>query len=234
MIESAFVLAGGLGQRLRPITNSIPKCLITIGGRPIIEYQLYWMRRHGVRRVYLLVGFLHERIQNYLGNRWRDVEIRYIVEHEQLGTGGALMNASSELKSEGVAFVVNGDILTNINLSDLGGFAMGSEKPVIISLVPLRSPFGVVRVDGDDVMSFVEKPIIQDYWMNAGVYVMKSSVIPYFPKKGDLERYTFPILASQRMISARRYNTPPFYWRSIDTHKDIAEAEEEKPDRFLL
>jgi len=215
----AVVLAGGQGRRLRPLTDVVPKPLVEVGGRPIIEWQIGWLRRYGVDEFLVCAGYLKEKIICRLGNGSRlGVRIGYVVEDEPLGTGGALRNAEPFLRGEPGFYVVNGDILTDLDprpLARLGGYLAS------LALVPLRSPYGIVETEGDRVTAFREKPLLE-HWVNAGVYYMTPQALKYMPEKGDLERTAFPQLAKEQKLKAVKYKAK---WKSIDTHKDLQEAE---------
>jgi len=222
------ILAGGYGKRLRPITNTIPKPLIEVAGKPIIEWQIEWLKSYGFKEVVVLIGYLREKIIERLGSGNRfGIRIVYVVEDEPLGTGGALKNAEHVLRSEGEFIVVNGDVITNLNPLKLLELLRSSKSIVgVIAAIPLRSPYGVISI-GDDgrILGFKEKPIIKDYWMNAGVYAFKSEILEYLPEKGDIEKTVFPKLAKEGKLYSVRFEN--VYWRSIDTHKDVEEANSE-------
>ncbi|MEM1557854.1 MAG: NDP-sugar synthase [Candidatus Bathyarchaeia archaeon] len=219
----AVILAGGQGKRLKPLTDSTPKPLICVAGKPIIVHQMDWLKRHGVCEFIVTIGYLKDRFVEALGSRKYGVHISYVVEEEPLGTGGGLKNAEPLLRSESFFYVVNGDVLTDMDLSrllkELGEF-LG-----VIALVPLPSPYGIVKLEGSRVLCFEEKPIIRDYWINAGVYLFKPDVFEYLPERGDLEKTLFPRLAEEGMLKAVEYSNGCF-WKSIDTWKDLEEAED--------
>ncbi|MCD6428321.1 MAG: nucleotidyltransferase family protein [Desulfurococcales archaeon] len=222
----AAIIAGGFGKRLRPLTEEKPKTLVEVAGRPILEWQIMWLKRYGVDTVIILAGYLREKIIEFLGSGSRfGVSAVYVVEEEPLGTGGALKNAEAILR-DGVFIATNGDIITNIPVNKLIDALLNSDALAAIALVPLKSPYGVVEVDSKGyVRSFIEKPVIEHYLVNAGVYAMKPEVFKYVPAKGDLERDTFPRLAKEGLLKGVVFRN--VYWRSIDTIKDIEEASRE-------
>lgn len=223
-MAKAVILAGGFGKRLRPLTEDRPKPLVEVAGRPIIEWQILWLSSHGIRDFVVLLGYKWERLVERLGSGQRlGVRIAYVVEDEPLGTGGAIKNAEHLLRDGDYFIVLNGDIITNLDVGRLVSRLMGSRDAVAaIALVPLRSPYGVVELDQEGrIIRFVEKPTL-DYWINAGVYAMKPSILDYLPGKGDIERTAFPRLAEERRILGERFTDA--YWRSIDTIKDLEEA----------
>jgi NDP-sugar pyrophosphorylase family protein len=220
----AVILAGGMGKRLRPLTDDRPKAMIEIQNIPIIERQIQWLSRFGIREIVVCVGHLKEKIITHLNDgRQFDVVIDYISEEEPLGTGGALRNAREKIvldsQDEGF-FVINGDILTDINLIKLSDLGSNS-----IALVNLRSTFGIVETKGNIVSQFIEKPSIKDKWINAGIYFFSPQVFRYLPLLGNFELTTLPSLAKERKLKALKYAES--YWRSIDSHKDVEEATEE-------
>ncbi len=223
----AAILAGGYGKRLRPYTETVPKPLVEVAGKPILVWQMEWLKRYGITEFVLLVGYLKEKIIEYVGSGARfGVSVTYVVEDRPLGTAGALKNAEPVLKSEPVFLVLNGDILTNLDPRRLIEKLEEADDAVgVIASVPLRSPYGILEVRGDKVVSFREKPLLRDYWINAGVYAFRPEVFKYLPDHGDIEVTAFPRLAEEGRLYTVRYEN--VYWRSIDTHKDVEEASKE-------
>ncbi len=221
----AVILAGGQGRRLRPLTNDIPKPLVEIAGKPIIVHQIEWLKKYEVREFIAAVGYLKEKFIDNLGSgRKYGVHISYVVEEEPLGTAGGLKNVANLLDKEEMFYVVNGDVITDIDPTKLIGVLDGSTIGVIAT-VPLPSPYGIVFSDSRDyVILFQEKPVIRDYWINAGLYLFKPEVFKYLPDRGDLERELFPKLADARKLKTVKYCDFTI-WRSIDTLKDLEEAE---------
>jgi mannose-1-phosphate guanylyltransferase len=220
----AVILAGGLGKRLRPLTDERPKPMIEVLNIPIIEWQIKWFKKYGIDEIIICVGYLKELIMNYIGSGRRfGVKVGYVVEEEPLGTGGALKNSESLLNSsmQNGFFLINGDVLTNLDPTRLN-----NGQSAALALVPLRSPFGVVELDKNlDVLGFVEKPQIKDRWINAGIYFFTNEVFKYLPENGNIEVTALPIMAKEKKLKAIRYENS--FWRSIDSHKDIEEAGKE-------
>jgi len=226
----AMILAGGYGKRLRPLTLEVPKPLVRVGGKAVIEYQLEWLSYYGIREVVVLAGYLKEKIIEALGSGARyGVAITYVVEDTPLGTGGALKNAAHILRKNEVTIVVNGDIITNIDPNKVVERTMQGDVTASLASVPLRSPYGILNLDEERglILGFREKPILRDYWINAGVYAFTPAIVDELPEKGDIEKTTFPRLAQAGKLGVVRYDIPPYYWRSIDTHKDLEEAAKE-------
>ena len=211
-----------MGKRLRPLTSDRPKPMIQINNTPIIELQVNWLKKFGMKEVIVLVGHLKEKIKHHLSDGKKfGVSINYIEENVPLGTGGALKNAKNQIIRNGNTdagfFVINGDILTDLDPSTI------SEKGAMtLALVPLKSTFGIVETVGDIVSKFVEKPSIKDMWVNAGVYYFSNEIFEYLPDIGNLETVTLPMLVDKQKLKAKKFSNN--YWRSIDSHKDIEEA----------
>lgn len=219
------ILAGGLGKRLRPLTSDRPKPMIQINNTPIIELQVKWLKKFGITDIIILVGHLKEKIKHHLADGKKfGVNISYIEESEPLGTGGALKNAKDHIIKNGNSnsgfFVINGDILTNLD-----PFTISEEGSMTLALVPLKSTFGIVETNGDLVSKFVEKPFIEDKWVNAGVYYFSNEIFNYLPDNGNLETVTLPMLVEKQKLKAKKFSNN--YWRSIDSHKDVDEASKE-------
>jgi mannose-1-phosphate guanylyltransferase len=221
----AVILAGGFGKRLAPLTSEVPKPLLPVGGRPILVRQIEWLRGFGIRDVVLAVGYLKHKIFEALGDgRKLGVRIFYSVEEEPLGTGGAIKNAEPFITDD-VFVVLNGDVLTNLSLDKLVE-ALGDADGAI-ALVPLRSPYGVVEYDKDGYIThFREKPLLEGFYINAGVYALRRGVLAELPDRGNIEETLFPRLAQQRRLKAVVYRD--VFWKSVDSLKDLEEV-----DRFF-
>ncbi len=219
-----MILAGGFGKRLRPLTDQKPKPMIEVLNVPIIEWQVKWLKKFGISEVIACVGYMKEQIIDHIGSGSRlGVKVGYVVEEEPLGTGGALKNAESLLAGQDSFFMINGDILTELDPNKLRNNGGSLQS---LALVPLRSPYGVVELDKNArVLGFVEKPRIPDKWINAGVYHFTPDVFGYLPENGNIEVTALPALAKEGKLAAAKYDDT--FWRSIDSHKDIEEAAKE-------
>jgi mannose-1-phosphate guanylyltransferase len=216
------ILAGGFGKRLKPLTDTRPKPMIEVLNVPIIEWQVRWLRKFGIKNFVMCVGYMKEQIIDHIGNGARfDSQIDYSFEDKALGTGGALLNAKQLISNQDSFFVLNGDILTELDPNRLG-----IANSNVLAVVPLRSPFGVVELDENStVRGFIEKPEIPDRWINAGFYRFTQEVFRYLPQEGNIEATALPALAKEGRLQAVRYKD--VFWRSIDSHKDIEEASKE-------
>jgi mannose-1-phosphate guanylyltransferase len=217
------ILAGGFGKRLKPLTDTRPKPMIEVLNIPIIEWQIRWFRRFGIKDFVICVGYMKDMIVDHIGNGARfDSRVEYSLEEKALGTGGALLNAKELVSSQGSFFVLNGDVLSELDPNKL----LNSANSNVLAVVPLRSPFGVVELDENSkVQGFIEKPEISDKWINAGLYLFTEEVFSYLPIEGNIELTALPWLAKKGILHAVRYRN--VFWRSIDSHKDIEEASKE-------
>ena len=226
----ALILAGGMGERLRPLTDSIPKPLVPLNGNPILWHQVEWLKQAGVTNVIFLVGYRWEMVREYFGDGSKfGIKPVYSVETKPLGRGGAIRSGMAHVpEDEKTVMVLNGDIITEQDPNPLlTHFAAKKETSpehlASIMVVPMVSPYGVVDLNDDsNVVGFREK-VQMPYWINAGVYVFDRSIGPLMPELGDHEVLTFPSLAEQGRISAYQSHS---FWRSIDSFKDLREAEE--------
>ncbi len=227
-MTEAMILAGGQGLRLRPLTIDVPKPMILVGGRPIAERQILWLKRNGVSRVIFACGYRSEKLQEYFGDGEDfGVDVRYSVESESepLGTGGAIKRALRSVRSSPFV-VVNGDILTDFEISNLVNWHKKRNFICTIVAVPLKCPYGILDVskDSDRVFGFREKPVFSDVFVNAGIYVLNKKIARFLPETGDVERETFPHLAKTESLGVYRLLG---WWKTIDTIKDLQETEED-------
>lgn len=227
-MTEAVILAGGQGLRLRPLTSDVPKPMITVGGRPIAERQILWLKRNGVSRVIFACGYRFEKIRQYFGDGEEfGIDVRYSVEKEDepLGTGGAVKQALRLVRSSPFV-VVNGDILTDFEIKDLVNWHNKRGFDCTIVAAPLKCPYGILDVakDSDRVFGFREKPVFSDVLVNAGIYVLNKKVAKFLPKIGDVETETFPQLAKAGSLGVYRLKGR---WTTVDTAKDVQQAEED-------
>ena len=212
----AILLSGGFGKRLKPLTDYLPKPLIPICNYPIIEWQIRYLKKFGIKEIIVCSGYRAEQIKKHLEGKNLGVKLEYSIEKEPLGTAGAIKKASTHIDTEDF-FAVNGDVLTNLDLKKL---KMHRNS---VAVIPLRTTFGIVHLDGMKVERFEEKPEMFNYWMNAGVYYLKKDIVKHLPKVGNLENTTFPILATSGKLNAVKYSN--VFWKSVDSYKDMEECE---------
>jgi mannose-1-phosphate guanylyltransferase len=226
----AVVLVGGEGTRLRPLTLTTPKPLLPIANIPFIERQLTWLGEHGVDEVVLSLGYLpHTFTEHFPENRFGDIALRFVIEHEPLGTAGGIRFAAEGISER--VLVCNGDVLTDLDLGALIAFHTEREAQATIALTKVSDPsaFGVVptRADGE-VVAFVEKPPrgqAPTSWINAGTYVLEPEVFDRIPPRFtvSIERETFPrMLDEPGRLYAMQSDA---YWLDIGTPQKYLEAQ---------
>ncbi len=211
----AIILAGGRGNRLRPITDYVPKPLIPIKNIPIIEWQIKYLKKFGVSEVIICSGYKTEMIENYLNNKKLGIKISFSVEDMPLGTGGAIKKAGKKINDKSF-IVINGDIITNIDLKKL------LKKENSIASIQLKTKFGILQTDDDKIIKFDEKKEIENLWMNAGIYHLKKNTLKDLPDKGDIEKTLFPNYAKKEKLFTLKFRNTK--WYSIDSFKDMEEC----------
>jgi len=211
----AIILAGGRGKRLRPITDYVPKPLISIKNIPIIEWQIKYLKKFGISEVIICSGYKTEMIENYLKNKKLGIKITFSIENKPLGTGGAIKKAGKKIKDKSF-IVINGDIITNINLEKL------MKKENSIASIQLKTNFGILQTDKDKIIKFDEKKEIENLWMNAGIYHLTKETIKELPNVGDIEKTLFPDYAKKEKLSTIKFTNSK--WYSVDSFKDMEEC----------
>ena len=226
----AVVLVGGEGTRLRPLTTSIPKQMLPIAGMPMIERVLHHLALHGVDEAVLSLGYLPDAFMSaYPDGHAMGVRLAYAVEPEPLDTAGAVRFAASFAGIDDTFVVVNGDVLTDLDLSALMAFHRDREAEGTIALHPVADPsaFGVVPTDDEGrVTAFVEKPPRDEAptnEINAGTYVLEASVLERIPSGGrvSIERETFPAMVRDGRLFALSDDR---YWLDTGTPAAYLEA----------
>ena len=226
----ALILAGGRGERLRPLSDNVPKPMVPLCGKPILWYQVQFLKKAGVTDVVFLAGYRWEAIQEYFGDgSSHGIRVHYSVEDTPLGTGGAVREGMSLVPDEERAVVVtNGDIVTGEDLGRLVKCyaekrASNTANLATVMVVPFVSPYGLVELgEGDTVKGFREKAVLP-HWINGGIYVFSRDMQGLLPEEGQHETSTLPTLSSEGRLSAFRSNS---FWRSVDSFKDLQQAEE--------
>jgi dTDP-glucose pyrophosphorylase len=217
------LMAGGLGNRLRPLTDDLPKPLLKVGDKPILETILETFIEYNFRRFYLSVNYKADKVKEYFGDgsRW-GIEIRYLEEQEKLGTAGPL-----GLIDERPALplvVMNGDVLTKVNLDNLLRYHSehGGAATMCVREYDFEIPFGVVETDKHRIVSIKEKPV-QRMLVNAGIYVVEPSVLDHIPKNGHLD---MPALFARLIEAEQQTAVFPIreYWLDIGRMDDFQRA----------
>lgn len=222
-----FLMAGGFGTRLRPLTNSCPKPMLKVGDKPILELILESFIKAGFHRFYISLHYLPEIIKAHFGDgsKW-GVNITYVHEDEPLGTAGALgLLPQQDIDSD--VFVMNGDLLTNIDFVSMRDFHLENNSVATMAVREYEHqiPYGVIETDGQTISSVVEKPI-QKFFVNAGIYVLSADLVKSV-KKGDY--LDMPDLLSNQINDQKKVGSFPIreYWLDIGRMNDFERAQEE-------
>lgn len=227
----AVVLVGGFGTRLRPLTLTTPKQMLPVVDQPMIERVLRSLGRHGVTEAVLSLGYRPDAfMESYPDGTCAGVGLTYAVEPEPLDTAGAVRFAAEFAGIDETFIVVNGDVLTDLDVSALWEFHRSHGGEGTIALTPVDDPsrYGVVPIEADGrVIEFVEKPAAgaaPSNWVNAGTYVLEPSVLARIDegRRVSIERETFPVLAAERSLFAVQSSA---YWLDAGTPESYLQAQ---------
>ncbi|HEY3551698.1 MAG TPA: nucleotidyltransferase family protein [Gaiellaceae bacterium] len=218
----ALLLAGGKAERLGEAAQGLPKPLVQVAGFPLAEYTVARLAHSGVTRVIVACRAGDEdAFVNALAGLGAEVDA--VGEDEPLGRGGGFRLAATRRREEGPVLALNGDELLDVDFRALLSEHEASGAAGTIVVAQVRSPFGVVEVEGDGTISgFREAPVLE-HWVNSGVYVLGEDALALLPEKGDHEASTFPQLASERRLHAHRHEG---VWLTVNTPKDLRRASE--------
>ncbi|WP_164668018.1 nucleotidyltransferase family protein [Virgibacillus doumboii] len=217
------LMAGGLGTRLRPLTNDTPKPMLNVGNKPILEQIIESFKSFGFSRFILTVNYKKEKIKDYFQDgSFLGVNISYIDENKRLGTAGALSLLNEQ--PDRPFFVMNGDLLTKINFEQLLDFhnENNSIATMCVREHEYQIPYGVIETDNHKLLSIEEKPV-QSNFVNAGIYVLNPEVLEYVPKNCF---YDMPDLFNQLMVNNKEVSAFPLreYWMDIGQIDDYEKA----------
>jgi NDP-sugar pyrophosphorylase family protein len=218
----AIVLAGGKAERMGDATAGRPKALVDVAGKPLVAYQIGRLASAGVGRVIVSCAAGQ-------GDAFRDqlsglgVEIVCAEEPERLGRGGGIKFAARQRAESGDVLAMNGDELVDVDFAALLARHRGSGAAATVSVARPASPFGVVELGGDDVVTGFSEGGRIPYWVNCGVYVLAEEAIERFPDRGDHESTAFPELAAEGRLRAHRHDG---LWLTVNTPKELRRAQE--------
>ena len=226
--NSVVLMAGGRGTRLRPLTDHCPKPMLRVAGKPILESILEQCIASGLQNFHFAVNHLKQQIRDHFGDgaQW-GVRIEYIEERTPLGTAGALQLLPEEARQGSPLLVMNGDVLTRLNLAQLLDFHVnyGAAATLCVRTHDVVIPFGVVEAEGVDLVGFREKPVLR-HQVNAGIYVLEHSLLDHIPPGESMD---MPSLLLAARAAHQRVAVFPIheYWCDIGRPETLQQAHED-------
>lgn len=227
------LMVGGLGTRLRPLTDNTPKPMLKVGNKPILETIILNFKKYGFVNIVLCVSYKSEIIEEYFkdGSEF-GVHIEYVHESKRMGTAGALSLVSERLDEP--FFVMNGDLLTNINFENMMEYHLSNNSIATMGVreYDFQVPYGVVKTDGADIVNIEEKPVHQ-FFVSGGVYVLSPQVLKYIPKN---EYYDMPTLFEKLIEKKEKSISFPIheYWLDIGRIEEFEKANNEFYEVFSV
>jgi len=228
-----FIMAGGFGTRLKPLTDNCPKPMLKVGGKPILETILETFIEAGFRNFYFSIHYLPEVIQNYFGDGSKfGCSITYVHEAKPLGTGGALGLLPNDLPNLPI-IMINGDILTKVNIDhlledhkDKGGIAT-----MCVRQHQYQVPYGVIQESDGNVIGVDEKPV-QTYFINAGIYVLEPELLKDIQENVKID---MPPFLMKKVEEGKKVNLFPIheYWLDIGQPKEFEKAQCDVQEEFI-
>ncbi len=220
------IMVGGLGSRLGELTRDIPKSMLKIGDKPILESIITNFMSFGFHNFYLAVNYKKEVIRDYFGDGSRmQIKIKYLEENEKLGTAGALSLIEYDLNEP--LIITNGDVITSVDFEDLLSFHINKKSIATMCLMEYKHsiPYGVVEINDNEITSFEEKPEIT-FNVNTGIYVLDPTIVKHIPKE------TFYDMTSVFEKLLKEKSIPCFYkikdyWIDVGHVKDYEKAKKD-------
>lgn len=222
----AVIMAGGRGQRLKPLTDNVPKPLLEIGGKPIIEHNINNLIKYGINDFQISLLYLGEQIEAYFGDgSQKSVSINYIWENEPLGTAGALKQVKAYKHDE--ILLTNSDLLTNLDYEKFYLEFKKTNADLIILSIPYKVdvPYAILEIENDQVVNFKEKPTYR-YLSNGGVYLMKKRLLDLIPENVFFDATDLIASAIKNKMKVVTYNFSG-YWLDVGKHDDFKKAQED-------
>jgi len=218
------ILCGGKGTRLRPYTEDLPKSMIPVGNKPILWHIMKIYSQYGHKDFILCLGYLGEKIRDYFKDKKnieKDWHITFVDTGLDSNKGERLRKVKNFINDDNF-FVVYGDDLSNVNVNKVLNFHKESKKIVTLTAINPVYQFGILDINGDEIISFKEKPKLE-HWVNGGYFVFNKKIFDYLKDGWDLEKETFDQLVKERQINAFKHDG---FWMTMNTFKDVMELKE--------
>lgn len=219
------IMAGGKGLRLRPFTDSIPKPLLPVGGKPILDYTLNRMAFFGVKSVWISVNYLAEQMEKFVDEHPKSIPVNTIRENEPLGTIGSVALVKKELGK--FVLVCNSDLLTDVDIEEffLDFIESGADMSVVTIPYDVTVPYAVLEEQNGNITSFKEKPTYT-YYSNGGIYLIKKEMLEFIP-----EHTPFSAIDLMQVLMEHRKTIRSFhhrgYWMDIGQHEEYSKAQQD-------
>jgi NDP-sugar pyrophosphorylase family protein len=227
MLETAVIIAGGEGSRLKPLSNNKPKAMVVVNGRPMLYWTLRWLKHHGVKNVVLGVAYKKEKIISYLkANKNFELNVRFSVHTLEGGTAQGFKLAISRFVTDDNFIAMNCDEVTNLHLPNLVQVHEKKSPLVTMALAPFYCRFSVVdaRKDGF-IAGFKYGHILPDVPVSIGIYAFSRDILKHIPDTGSIEHAVFTPLARNCKIACYHMK-PDEQWISVNDIKNVREVEE--------
>jgi dTDP-glucose pyrophosphorylase len=223
---NAVLMAGGKGVRLKPLTDELPKPLLKVGDKPIIEHNIDRLNTFGIENIEISIGYLGGKIKDYLKDGdSKEMYITYIDENEPMGTIGAIKR--STLQHQSGILIMNADLLTNIDFEDLYKVFTEKKADMVVASIPykLEIPYGVLELNEDKITGLREKPTYT-YYSNAGIYLIKKELLDIIP--ADKAFDATDLMEKVISLNLKLLHYPILgYWLDIGKHDDYLKAQED-------
>ena len=222
----ALIMAGGRGERLKPLTDNTPKPLLKVGDKPIVEHNIDRLNTYGIDDIWISVRYLGNQLVDYFKDgSEKALRINYVWEENALGTAGALALVDGFIHDH--VLMMNSDLLTNIDFEDLFLFFEEQQADLVVACIPyqVNVPYAVMETNGKKVTGFKEKPTYTHY-SNAGIYLMKKELINKVPKN---ETFNATDLMEKLIQVGKKVVAYPLvgYWLDIGKHEDYEKAQQD-------
>jgi dTDP-glucose pyrophosphorylase/CBS domain-containing protein len=223
--NTVVIMAGGMGLRLRPLTESTPKPMLPVGGKPMVQHTIESLRAEGFANFVLAINYLGDQIEEHFGDgSGLGVRITYVKEEQPLGTGGALSLLEGAFTSPIV--VINGDVLLSARLTEMLNYhhSHSADITVGVKVLDTQIPFGVIELEGNHIVAMQEKPVYRDF-VNAGVYVLEPPVVRSVAPEVRLDMPDLVVgWLGRRNVFAYPMHEP---WRDLGHIEDLESARQD-------
>lgn len=227
-VETAVILVGGEGTRLKPYTDNLPKPLVPVGDKPILEWNLEWLKSYGINNLVFGCGPKKEKVQEFMEGKGNlgFKSVKYSENSAEGGTGEAFKKAIDRYVQDENYLAMNGDELTNLSLEEMTKVHYRNNSVVTMALVPFKCPYSIIEIDPSNgkITGFTYGKILRDLPVSIGIYIFNKNINQMIPEKGPIEQNVFTQLAKENKIVPYMLFTGE-EWATVNDHKQRLEAE---------